>query len=55
MIETVLILGAALLLAWPLGRYLAAVMRGTPMRVDRLIQPLERVLYRALGTDPPAA
>jgi K+-transporting ATPase ATPase A chain len=28
------ILAASLLLAWPLGLYLARVMRGTPMKVD---------------------
>ena len=39
-------------LGWPLGRYLAAVMRGAPMRVDRLFGWIERPLYRLLGTGP---
>ncbi|MBB5208545.1 potassium-transporting ATPase subunit KdpA [Chiayiivirga flava] len=51
MTESLLVFGAALLLAWPLGRYLAAVMRGAPMRGDRLFGPLERLLFRAMGID----
>lgn len=52
MIETLLIFATALLLAWPLGRYLAAVMRGAPMRVDRVFLPVERLLYRGIGVNP---
>lgn len=39
-------------LGWPLGRYIAAVMRGEPSRLDPLFVPIERVLYRGLGVDP---
>lgn len=52
MIEFVTVLGLALVLGWPLGRYLAAVMRGEPMRADRLFGWVERPLYRLLGVDP---
>lgn len=52
MIEALLVLALAIGLGWPLGRYLAAVMRGAPMRGDRLFGWIERPLYRLLGTDP---
>lgn len=52
MIEFVSVLVLAVALGWPLGRYLAAVMRGAPMRGDRLFGWIERPLYRLLGTDP---
>ncbi|QBK03397.1 potassium-transporting ATPase subunit KdpA [Hylemonella gracilis] len=52
MIEFVTVLGLALVLGWPLGRYLAAVMRGEPMRGDRLFGWFERLLYRLLGVGP---
>ena len=52
MIEALLIFALAIGLGWPLGRYLAAVMRGAPMRGDRLFGWIERPLYRLLGTDP---
>lgn len=39
-------------LGWPLGRYLAQVMRGAPMRGDALFGWIERPLYRLCGTDP---
>lgn len=51
MIEVLLILGLATLLAWPLGLYLARVMRGAPMAVDMLFAPVERLLYALLGVD----
>ncbi|MGE0311486.1 MAG: potassium-transporting ATPase subunit KdpA [Lautropia sp.] len=50
--EFVLVFVMALLLGWPLGRYLAAVMRGEPMRGDAVFGWIERPLYRLLGTDP---
>ena len=52
MIEFLTVFALAIALGWPLGRYLAAVMRGAPMRVDRLFGWIERPLYRLLGTDP---
>ncbi|MBB5736208.1 K+-transporting ATPase ATPase A chain [Xanthomonas arboricola] len=52
MIETLLVYALAIVLAWPLGRYLAAVMRGAPMRGDVLFVWIERPLYALLGTRP---
>jgi K+-transporting ATPase ATPase A chain len=51
-IEPLLILLASLALAWPLGLYLARLMRGTPMRIDVLFHWIEKPLYRVLGVDP---
>ncbi len=50
--QTILTLALAIALAWPLGHYLANVMRGAPMRTDRLFGWIERPLYHLLGTDP---
>ena len=52
MIETLLVFALAIGLAWPLGLYLAMVMRGAPMRGDRWFGLLEKPVYRLLGTDP---
>jgi len=53
MTEAILVFALAIGLGWPLGRYLAAVMRGDPMRrLDRAFGWIERPLYRLLGTDP---
>ncbi|WP_242108413.1 potassium-transporting ATPase subunit KdpA [Luteimonas aquatica] len=49
MIEALLILVLAVALGWPLGRYLAAVMRGAPMRGDRAFGFIEKPLYALLG------
>lgn len=50
--EFILVFILAIVLGWPLGRYLAAVMRGAPMRGDRLFGWLERPIYALFGTDP---
>ena len=52
MIEALLVFALAIGLAWPLGLYLAMVMRGAPMRGDRWFRLLEKRVYRLLGTDP---
>ena len=52
MIEALVILLASIALAWPLGLYLARLMRGTPMRIDPLFHWIEKPLYRVLGVDP---
>lgn len=52
MTEFILVFALAIGLGWPLSRYLAAVMRGNPMRGDGLFLWLERPVYRLLGTDP---
>lgn len=52
MSEFFLVFALAVVLGWPLGRYLAAVMRGEPMRGDVLFLRLERPLYALIGTRP---
>ncbi|MGH8025159.1 MAG: potassium-transporting ATPase subunit KdpA [Pseudoxanthomonas sp.] len=52
MIEVLLVFALAIGLGWPLGLYLAKVMRGAPMRGDRVFGWLEKPVYRLLGTDP---
>jgi K+-transporting ATPase ATPase A chain len=52
MTEFLFVFALAIALGWPLGRYLAAVMRGAPMRGDALFGWIERPLYRLLGIDP---
>ena len=52
MIEFFLVIALAIALGWPLGLYLAKVMRGAPMRGDRIFGWIERPLYRVLGVDP---
>lgn len=52
MIEFGIFFALLVALGWPLGHYLAAVMRGAPMRGDRLFGWLERPLYALLGTRP---
>ncbi len=52
MTEILLILLASIVLAFPLGLYLAQVMRGGPMRGDALFGWIEKPLYRVLGVDP---
>ena len=52
MTEILLILLASIVLAFPLGLYLARVMRGGPMRGDALFGLVEKSLYRLLGVNP---
>jgi K+-transporting ATPase ATPase A chain len=52
MAESLVLLVVVLALAWPLGHYLAAVLRGSPMRSDILFGWLERPIYALLGTRP---
>lgn len=54
MTEFFLVPALAVLLGWPLGYYLSAVMRGAPMPGDRLFLWIERPLYRLMGTHPRA-
>ncbi|MCS3904622.1 K+-transporting ATPase ATPase A chain [Methylohalomonas lacus] len=50
--EVLLIYATALLLAWPLGRYLAETFSPTSGMVDRIFTPVEGVIYRILGVQP---
>jgi potassium-transporting ATPase potassium-binding subunit len=52
MIESILVIVLALALGWPLGRYLAAIMRGAAIPSDRYFAWLEKPIYRLLGVDP---
>src|SRR6478672_9149662 len=52
MIEAFLVFALAIGLGWPLGLYLARVMRGERSPLDRVFAPIEHLVYRALGTDP---
>ena len=52
MIEALLVFVLAIGLGWPLGLYLARVMRGDASRLDALFGPFERLVYRVLGIDP---
>jgi K+-transporting ATPase ATPase A chain len=45
-------LGLVVLLARPVGLYLARVFEGKPVFLDRIMRPLERLLYRILGVHP---
>lgn len=52
MTQILLILLASIVLAFPLGLYLARVMRGAPMRGDALFGLIEKPLYWLLGVNP---
>ena len=52
MYVTLFTYAVAIVLAWPLGQYLAHVMRGNSMRSDPLFAWIEGPIYRLLGTDP---
>ncbi len=47
--EVLLIYAVALLLAWPLGRYMAAVYSPTGTALDRAFGPVERLVHRTIG------
>ncbi len=44
-----LVMGLALLLGWPLGRYMARVFREGKTPLDIVFRPIERTLYRLFG------
>ncbi len=50
--EVLLIYAIALLLAWPLGRYMASIYSSTPTALDRAFGPVERMIYGAIGVHP---
>lgn len=52
MVESLLLLAVVVALSWPLGNYLACVMRGNAMRSDLLFGWIERPIYALLGTRP---
>jgi len=52
MTESLLLFAIAIALAWPLGLYLARVMRGAPMRGDAVFGVIEKPIYALLGVRP---
>ncbi len=52
MTETFLLFAVAIALGWPLGLYLARVMRGAPMRGDAVFGLIEKPIYALLGARP---
>ncbi|MDI9238395.1 potassium-transporting ATPase subunit KdpA [Lysobacter sp. LF1] len=52
MTEILLVFVLAIALGWPLGRYLARVMRGDRTWLDAALNPIEGAIYKAIGTDP---
>ena len=48
-VQLLIYLGVILALAKPLGLYMARVFEGRPSGLDRVLGPLERILYRAAG------
>ncbi|MFO1311104.1 MAG: potassium-transporting ATPase subunit KdpA [Burkholderiales bacterium] len=51
-LQLALYVAILLLLAKPLGAYMAAVYEGRAARAQRVVGPLERIIYRAAGVDP---
>ena len=49
-----LYMAVLLLLAKPLGGYMARVYEREPVYLDRLLRPVERLVYRALRVSPEA-
>ena len=52
MLELYLLLALVILLAWPLGKYLAKVMANQPMKSDVMFGWIERPIYGILGIKP---
>jgi K+-transporting ATPase ATPase A chain len=52
LLQTGLLIVVLLALAFPLGRYMTAVMDGTSVVVRRIGRPIETVLYKLAGVDP---
>lgn len=48
----VAILGAAIFSGWLLAPYVVRVYNRSPGRLDRLLDPLENLIYRVVGADP---
>jgi K+-transporting ATPase ATPase A chain len=53
-LQLILYFGVLLALAKPLGSFMARVYNGEPTRLDRIIGPIERLIYRLSGVKPQA-
>jgi K+-transporting ATPase ATPase A chain len=51
-LQYAIFLGSVLLLARPVGLYLARVFGRSPTFLDRVMRPVERLLYRIFGVNP---
>lgn len=51
-IGLIIIYGLTILLAMPLGKYIAAVFSGTTKRSDIVFNPLDKLFYKLAGIDP---
>lgn len=52
MLEAVCLLMLAIILAYPLGKYLAAIMQNGVMTIDPVFNWIEKPMYAVLGTNP---
>ncbi len=51
-LQIVLVLGAVILAAWPLGLYMARVFAGEKTRLSPALVPIERAFYEVANIDP---
>lgn len=52
MLEFILVLAIVVLLAFPLGKYLACIMQNREMKIDPIFNWIEKPIYCVLGTHP---
>ena len=52
MLEFALLLAIVFVLAYPLGKYLAAIMHNREMKIDPLFNWIEKPIYAVLGINP---
>lgn len=52
MLEFILLLAIVTILAYPLGKYLAAIMQNREMKIDPVFNWIEKPIYAVLGTNP---
>ncbi|HKR87333.1 MAG TPA: potassium-transporting ATPase subunit KdpA [Phenylobacterium sp.] len=50
--EIIFTIGLSVVLAWPLGHYMARIWRGERTWLDPVLRPVEGGLYKAFGIDP---
>ena len=52
MLVFILLLLIVMVLAYPLGKYLAAIMQNREMKIDPVFNWIEKPIYALLGTNP---
>ena len=50
--EILFTIGLSVVLAWPLGFYMARIWKGERTWLDPVLRPVEGVLYKSFGVDP---